>query len=267
MIEPDPAPERLTDFERAVCYYTLPTTISPVTTGLVLIYAIVLLEAIGALTYGLLADNTTYTLAGAWSFGIMIVFGLVVFTLRSLLSEVRRRRTLAIARAMPNSGEMDDSIPDPFARHTLLRIAISRENGPILCTDNDGKLHYTIEHESPGAWFTVKNTEGIEHLRINIRKSASSFSFLEDNTPSHADVYIGAELVGSIQRAFSLKVPVFAVTTIWPVQRKYALRGDGIYRDRRLVGRVFRIRRYVYLDIHEDQYCEAILALFIIHAC
>ena len=266
MTRTDQAPERLTDFERAVCYYSLPNTLNTVTAGLVFIYALVLLEALGALIYGLLDESPAYTQGGAWSFGVMVVFGLVVFTARSLISEVRRRRTLAIARAMPNAEAWDDSIPDPFARHILLRGPAGRTNEAMTFTDNDGALRYTVEHETPGVWYTVKNAEGIEHLRIYIRKNASSFSFLEDDTPSQADVYIGAELVGSIQRTFSLKAPVFTVNTVWPVQRQYTLRGGGIYRERRLVGRVYRIRRYAYLDIHEDQYSEAILALFVIYA-
>jgi len=267
MSQPPAAPERLTDFERAVCYYTLPTTVSPVTTGLVLIYAIVLLEAIGALVYGLLWDSMVYTEAGAWSFGIMVVFGLVVFTFRSLIFEVRRRRTLAMASAMRDTESIDETVPDPFQRHTLLRMPLHFAHTKVACTDNDGAIRYTVERELPGVWTIVKNAEGVEHLRINIRKSATSFSFLEDNIPSQADVYVGAELVGSIRRTFGLKAPVFAVNTVWPQQRRFVLRGDGIYRDRRLVGRIYRIRRHAYLDIHEEQYCEAILALFIVHTC
>ncbi|MBI5090974.1 MAG: hypothetical protein HZB26_00855, partial [Candidatus Hydrogenedentes bacterium] len=204
----EPNPGRLTDFERAICYYTLPATDSRVTTGLVLTFALILFEALAALTYGLLQPDhfhNVYTVVGTWSLGVMIVFGLVVFTGRALANEVRRRRTLALAQRMPEPGDLDDdSIPDPFARHKLLRIAQGSAT-PIACTDNDGLLHYTIEAEPSSGWTNIKNAEGVEHLRINVRKTNTSFSLTEDETPSQTDVYAGAELVGTIQRHFSFK--------------------------------------------------------------
>jgi len=52
-------PDTISDYERAVCYYTLPRVTSRVTLALVIAYAVCVFEALGALCIGVLFDNRT----------------------------------------------------------------------------------------------------------------------------------------------------------------------------------------------------------------
>ena len=60
-------------------------------------------EASAAVIYGLLWDNPAFAKGGAAALGAIVVFGVVVFTARALLNEVRMRRALAVAQAVPNA--------------------------------------------------------------------------------------------------------------------------------------------------------------------
>ena len=69
--------DRLSDYERVVCYNTIPRVASPVTLSLVLVYGFCLLEAVLALAYGLAAHRHGWTVAGAASLAGLVVFGMV----------------------------------------------------------------------------------------------------------------------------------------------------------------------------------------------
>ena len=109
----EPPPERLSDYERAICYYTLPRISYPVTFGLIVAYAVCLLEAFAAVIYGLLWDHAAFAKGGAAALGAIVVFGVVVFTARALLNEIRMRRALAVARGVPDAVADIKDIPSP----------------------------------------------------------------------------------------------------------------------------------------------------------
>ena len=58
----------MTPYERAVCYYTLPKVIHPITLGLIWVYALCVIEAVGAFSYGVYTGDMDWTMAGFYSF-------------------------------------------------------------------------------------------------------------------------------------------------------------------------------------------------------
>ena len=179
MARVDMTPERLSDYERAVCYYTLPRIIHPITFSLVVVYTICLLEALGVLTYGLLWDKDSIARMGAIALAGIVVFGIVAFTLRALTNEVRQRRLLAMAHNAPDTESNAQDVPDPFTDHILLRHPLHNRGDLFPCTDNDGNLAYFVESAGSSPWWRVRDAQDNEVIRVRILATASSFSFTE----------------------------------------------------------------------------------------
>ena len=138
----DLPPERLSDYERAICYYTVPKISHPVTFGLIVVYCVCVFEALGALIYGLLENNGPVTQGGVVALIAIVVFGIVAFMVRAFLNEIRLRKALGVARRAPEAiGDIDD-VPNPFATHRLLRRPLHGQENRFSCTDNDGVLQY-----------------------------------------------------------------------------------------------------------------------------
>ena len=101
--------EHLSDYERVVCYHTLPRTSHPLTLGLIVAYAVCLLEAVAAIGVGVYLEKPLWLRTGAACIVGLILFGIVVFTIRAFLSELRSRKALAAAQEglgkHPHSGE------------------------------------------------------------------------------------------------------------------------------------------------------------------
>ena len=179
MARVDMTPERLSDYERAVCYYTLPRVIHPVTFSLVVVYTICLLEALGVLTYGLLWNKDFITRIGAIALAGIVVLGIVAFTLRALKNEMTQRRLLAMAHGAPDAESNAQDVPDPFTDHILLRHPLHNRGDLFPCTDNDGELVYFVESAGSSPWWRVRDAQDNEVIRVQILATASSFSFTE----------------------------------------------------------------------------------------
>ena len=74
----DMPPEHLTDYERAICYYTLPKITHPVTFGLLAVYVVCIIEALGVLAYGATTHREGITRAGLLAVGGIVAFGVIV---------------------------------------------------------------------------------------------------------------------------------------------------------------------------------------------
>lgn len=262
MAQIDMPHERLSDYERAICYYTLPKITHPVTLGLIVVYLVCVIEAAGVLLYGFLSDNARITQIGAVAFGGIIIFGIVIFLLRALIYEIRLRRALAVAKGVPNAIEDMGDIPDPFVDHVLLRHPLHARGDLYPCTDNTGALAYFVESAPNSPWWKVKDPQDNEVLRVHACGGAGSFSLLED-VPRRLSVYVGGKEIAQIRRPFSLTSPAIQITCLTPDPREYVVQRGGIFRDKRLVGRVYFLHRSVYLDIERKEFHEAILGLFI----
>jgi len=258
----EPPPERLSDYERAICYHTLPRVSHPVTFGLIVAYAVCLLEAFAALIYGLLWDHAGFTKGGAVALAGIVVFGVVVFVARALLNEVRMRRALAVARGVPDAIADVKDIPDPFSGHVLIRHPLHIRGGTFTCTDNAGTVLYSVEGTPHGAWWKVTDAQDKEVLRVQAQAAWWSFSFGQ-GIPGRLTVHVGDAEAARISRRFSFTASPIQVRAERPVAVEYEVRGGGIYRDKRLVGRIYHLHGSLYLDIEETEFHEPILGLFV----
>jgi hypothetical protein len=254
-----PPPERLSDYERAVCYYTLPRTTGSINTALILVYGLCLLEAIGALVYGLVAQNATWTRVGTFALAGIIVFGLLAFTGRAILNEVRRRRALAVAHDAPEPEASE--LPDPFANHLLFRRPLAPDEDGFECVELHGDTRYRVSIEPDGTRRLLSES-GEELWRVRVASWASSF-LLEDMLPRRLEVFERDRLIGKGWRRLTLGDPVHDIDVRDPRPRRLSVKGGGIYQGLRLVGRFYALRDYLYLDVEESSYSEALLALLL----
>lgn len=254
--------EHISDYERAVCYYALSRPSAGVTLALILVYTLCLLEALFALVYGLVTGNATWTTVGTYALGGIILFGVVVFTLRSLFAEIQRRRTLAIVRQAPDL-EAVKGLPDPFADHTLLRRPLDEGESGYDITDRDGGTLYTVRLEEDGAVRRVFDASGVEQFLVRIPVFARSFN-LEGMMPRRAEVYAGSEPVARIRQRFTLGPAAVEITEgRGPDARRYSIREGGVYQGTRLIGRIYLLRSAAFLDVETAAMSNALLGLFV----
>ncbi len=71
--------DRLTAYERAVCYYSLPRQKHPVTFVLIVAYGVCFLEALGALIYGCVSGAEVWRRWGTITLVASIIFGIAAF--------------------------------------------------------------------------------------------------------------------------------------------------------------------------------------------
>jgi hypothetical protein len=255
--------DRLTDFERAICYHTLPEITHPVTLGLLLAYAVVLLEAVILLVAGAVNDNISWTTAGLIAVAAAVILGIIAFTARATLNEVRKRKVLATATGVPDPRLSDhDLTPDPFGHHLLLRRLRNPRSRSFTCTDRDGNVQYLVEHPDRQTWH-VRRADDTPWLTLHTARRAMSFTFEQRRTPGKLNVLENGEQVAQIQLRYSLTKPTFTVQCGTDDQPRFRIRRRGIYQDERLVGRVYYLRQYLYLDVKESAFHPALLAYFV----
>lgn len=263
MTHADEGPDHLSDYERAVCYYTLPRVTSPLTIGLVAAYAICLLEALGALCFGVLTGRNVWIEWGTICLAAIIVFGVVAFLIRAFLNDVRQRKSLAAAHGVPDAmPDEAEGLPDPFANHILLRLPRHRPPGPVSITDNEGTLRYTVETGAHGRSWTIRDEAGNEYAQVLTEAKGGSF-LLNQSTPRKLVVRRGEEEIARLERGFSLMDSIVEIVCNGPTPQKFQTRGRNLYKEGKLIGRVYYIRRYIYLDVEEDSFHDGILSFFV----
>lgn len=252
----------MTDYERAVCYYTLPKVVHPFTLGLLVAYAVCLFEAVAAVAVGLLWEQKTLMNAGLVAFSAMVVFGLVVFTVRAILNEVRQRRALAAARGAPDALSESDSLPDPFATHVLLRRSFFSRDTIQECTKSESPVAYFVERGSHGKSWHIQNARKEEVCHVKVLRGAQSFT-LGRGLPAAYAVYKGEEEIGRIVRQFSLTSSVVEIYVTQPRMPRLIVRDFGIYVEEHLQGRIYELRQAEFLDAHEAVFSPVLLAYFV----
>jgi hypothetical protein len=253
-----PREDHLSEYERAVCYYSLPRAANPVTLGLLIAYAICLLEAIAALTYGLVESDAVWTKWGIICFAAIIVFGVIVFLVRATINEVRQRRLLESAHQVPDEVQ-SRGLPDPFAGHVLLRISRGQTGAQREITDNTGRVHYRVYFENHGKLRKVAAEGASEGMDVEIMSNSLSFGF-DAGFPSRVRVRRGNDEVAALRKRRGLGLPKTEIVTGgW----RLIARGRGLYDGERLVGRVYFLRQYLYLDVQEAYCNDGVLSFFV----
>ena len=254
--------DHLSEYERAICYYTLPKVASPTTIGLIAAYLVCLIEAAAVLGYGLWTDRPVWTRVGTVALGAVIIFGVAAFFIRTLYHEVRQRKFLREARAVHPEAPPPSEMPDPFADHLLLRRPRRLAGAAFECTDNEGNLIHRVETSARGAWRTVCAPDGRETLRVRVISRVPSV-ILASTMPGRLVVYQEGEEIAQAAPRFSLGDPTAEIRCCADPGVEYLIRRRAIYRQGRLVGRIYYLRRYLYLDVKKTECHPALLAYFV----
>jgi len=255
--------EHLNDYERAICYHTIPRVTQPLTFGLIIVYAVCLVEAVFLLAYGIVTKNGLMETVGIWSLGGIVALGIVAFLTRAFLNELKQRRALAEARSVPDPIADIGDIPDPFADHLLLRHPLHTRGDLFPCTDESGNLMYFVESSPSSPWWKVKDPHDSEVLRVHVTSTGGASFLLSETRPSRLSVHEGDEIIARIRRRLTLSSPALLIECDKPEPCSYLFTRDAIYREKRLVGRIYYMHRSLYLDIRKDEFHPAILALFV----
>ena len=255
--------DRISPAERAVCYYTLPRAATPVSAGVLAVYGVLLAEAAAVLCYGAAADNDGWVRAGAWALGILAVGGLAWSFLIALAKDVRRRRLLAAARCRteaPDSGEL----PDPFAGHALLKRPLRPSGALFACSDNEGLIHCFVDVRSPRTFWRV--TSSLDEPLFDLMSLQGPRSFFltpwSGAQPGRIGLFLSNEKRCEIRQGFGWRGPVTHVLPRGDGE-PYVVRQGGVFHRDRLVGRIYALRRTLYLDIEREHLSEGVLGTFI----
>ncbi len=261
MTLPDPKEERLTEFERAVCFDTLPQVTRPVTLGAIAVYAAVVIASFLVMAYGVSTNQPVWRSWGALAFGVVIAGGLLGFMYRATTNAVRRRVALAEAGEVPNVESGFDELPDPFAGHALLRFYRESGPGPKVVTGNRGETVYTSVSRGSGSAWDVLDPAGERVFRIEAAAPSRSFSF-DVGTPSALRVFRGDRETAKVVRRWSLGPGRVEISGERQPAKPLVFRSGGLFEGEVLVGRIYSIRNYLYLDVKQSYVDDGLLAFY-----
>jgi hypothetical protein len=255
--------DHLTAYERAVCYYTIPRVTSPLTGGLVIAYAIVLAEAVALLVYGVAAERENFVWWGAASTISAIVFGIVVFFGRSLQNAIHERKALAQAALVPDSDSETSDLPDPFAGHLLFRYRRQPGIATFDIEDNSGAVRYHVKSASRDKRFEIVAADGRHVADVRALSSRRSFLFDFTGNPGKVVVRRGDTELAHALRRYTLMDPSCDIFISEPAELHLVTRRGAIYRNDRLVGRIYTARQFTYLDIESKSFSEGMLGYYV----
>lgn len=254
--------DHLSDYERAVCYHNLPRTTSTLTMGLIIAYGVCLAEAVGAIAVGVYLEKPEWLRLGAAAFVGLILFGIIAFTLRAFLSDLRARRALKAADGVPDARDSAQDFPDPFANHILLRHPAHARGTLYSLTANDDTSGYEVEAAPNNRWWNVTDVNSGECIRVVAAKGGKSFR-IGGALPSKARVYRDDEEVAILRRPLTFDDLEAVIDALRPAPMTLELRGKGFFVDNRLVGRVYNLRGSCYLDIDKRFFNDGVLAYYV----
>jgi len=252
----------LTDYERAVCYHNLPRTANSLTMGLIVAYGICLAEALAAICVGVYFEKPEWLHIGAAAFVGLILFGMVAFTARAFLSELRARRVLAAAQGVPDARESAQDFPDPFENHILLRHPSHARGTLYSLTDSHDTSGYEVETAPNHKWWNITDVQSGEVIRVTAAEGGKSFR-IGGVLPSRALVHRNGELMATLLRPLTLGDLEVEIDAVKPAPMVLQLRGKGFFLDNRLVGRVYNLRGSCYLDMDRRFFSDGVLAYYV----
>lgn len=252
--------ERLTEFERVICYDTLPRVATTTTLSLIAGYTAVAIAAFLAMAYGVRTDNAEWRTWGTIAFAVIVVGGIIGFLGRSMMSSVRMRAALAEAQRVPDVESSFDELPSPFAEHTLMRYDQRQADGRII-TDNRGDVLYKAVPESGTAW-RLENSQGRTLARIDAEGHSSSF-LLSAGTPPRFTISRDGETTGKVERTSGLRADRVEIEGPKQPAEPLVFSAGSLWDGDDLVGRVYSIRGFLYLDIQTKYLDDAVLAFYI----
>lgn len=254
--------ETLSDFERAIAYFTLPGIRRPISAWVYAVFAVAIIASLVAFVWGLRTDGGTLELVSGIALGIVIVVGMAVFLGHAIRIEIQERAALASAHEMPNAESGFDDALDPFAAHVLLARPWRRGRKEIAIRDRKGALAKTLRIDEAAPGWTVLNTDGHEEFRIRVHGGGVSFS-VDSGTPRGADALVQDEVRATVTRRWTWGLDRVRAEQVKPESCVYTIENGAIHYDGAIVGRVYYIRHTAFLDIESDHLNEATLTYFL----
>lgn len=254
--------EHLSDYERAVCYHTLPRVNHPLTLGLIVAYAVCLLEALGAVAIGYYLDRPWWLKLGGGALFGLVLFGLIVFTIRAFLNELRRSKALAEAHGVPDARESAHDLPDPFEDHVLLHHPSHTRGTGFRLTDNRDTSEFEVSVDRSHSSWTITRRSDHTELHVDTIAHGRSFRF-GLNLPSLLRATRDGLETARVRRLFSFSETKIDIEVIHPKPYLIQLRNQGFFVEQRLVGRVYFLRGSFYVDIERAHFNDGVLAYFV----
>ncbi len=261
MTEPDVHEERLTEYERAICYSTIPSVTYPLTFGLIIGYGFIVLASLLLMVYGLNTEHAVWERWGPITFGLTVVVGVVGFLARAVVNQVHERAALSEAEALPNVESSFDELPDPFEGHVLLRCSRHHEGDTVEITDNRGRTAYVAVRSHGARHWELRDPSGITLLTVEAPRDQHSFAF-ETGVPRHLIVTRGDQKTAELKRSFNFGTATVDISCTQNGAQDYVFRAGGFYRGDELLGRIYFIRNYGYLDLRKSALNDGNLVLF-----
>lgn len=252
----------LSDYERAICYFTLPRISYSVNPVMVFFYALVLLVSFSLLLVGFIYENLLIANIGGFLSVTTAGLGIVVFVGRTVINEYKWGKYLKESTTLPNPSGVD--LPDPFQDHILLCIPMDKRiNNFFPCIDRNGEVFYFIEETEEDRKWTIKNSQDVEIGRMEGTPSLFSF-VISYKKPLIINVYEGDNLSYVIKPKWSFSGVIFEISDQKKVKGENIIISDtGIFVSKELVGRFYQLRRYYYLDVQKQFFNLALLAFLI----
>lgn len=254
--------ERLSEYERAICYYTIPTVTRPLTFSSIALFGVLLLGAVFSLAYGVRTDSASWRLWGGVAVAVVAVGGVLWFLLRAVINEIREQSALAEAQGVPNVESGFDELPDPFKGHLLLRYSMHREGPEVEITDNKSNAQYRAVAKDAGKTWDVTCVDDGAAIHVESVRGDHSFAF-DVGRPGEFQVSRGEQGTAFLSKRFSFGPSSVRIRCEGDPAQVLSFREGGIYSGDRLVGRIYSIRNYAYLDIERDYLNDGTLAFFV----
>ena len=251
----------INDYERAVCYFTLPHLIFHLNPILLFIYFASVILAFLITFMGLILANPYLSYGGTFALVIIILYGIIAITGRTLLNELRWRKYLAEAHDSTSQVSLD--LPDPFENHELYIIPLKEKQTSLCpCTNREGKIIYFIEEKEKRRHWIVKDS--LEKEVYNIYAKHVWFSIVfTSKVPLILRVYHEDKLIAQVKPHFSFFGSAYLITLFEPQLATYWVLQSGIFLQNELIGRIYQVRKNLYLDIQKPHFNLGILSLLI----
>ncbi len=252
----------ITDYERAMCYFTLPKISYIISPGIVFLYALFLILSFSILFIGIAYNSPLIANMGGLSAIIVAVIVALILITRAIINEYRWRRCLEEANNIPQ--QLASELPDPFQNNTLVCIPLEkRENALFPCVDRTGEILYFIDELIKNRKWVVKTPQDIEIARIEGK--ANLFSFvISYKLPLVLRIYENEKLSYIVEPKWSLFSVAFTVSDYKKTPTiTYTISDSGIFLNKKLVGRFYQLRKCYYLDIQQEHFNLGFLALLI----
>lgn len=252
----------ITDYERAMCYFTLPRISYIISPGVVFLYALFLILSFSILFIGIAYNSPLIANIGGISAIIVAVMGALILIVRAIINEYKWRRCLEEANNIPQ--QVASELPDPFHNNTLICIPLEkRDNTLFPCVDRAGEILYFIDEAMKNRKWIIKTPQDIEIAKIEGK--ANLFTFvISYKLPLVLRIYENEKLSYIVKPKWSLFSVAFTVFDHRQTPTiVYTISDTGIFLNKKLVGRFYQLRKCFYLDIQQEHFNLGFLALLI----